>query len=152
VARRWNQVTRLGVILDVQVDIVFNLGLFIAMAVAGLVPPWVSWLAVLRYSIVLVGGSALYVFIGPVKIYPTLFGRMTGVVTAALVAMLLALHALGGHLRDRLESLTVIALGVMLGATVIQVLALGWYNLRVMSGAAESAGGRVVGDVRMRRS
>jgi cardiolipin synthase len=151
VARRWNQVTRLGVILDTQVDIVFNLGLFVALAVAGLVPAWVSWLAALRYSILLIGGSALYLFIGPVKIYPTLFGRMTGVVTAMLVAMLLALHALGGHLRDRLESLTVIALGVMLGATVIQVLALGWYNLRVMSGAAESAGGRVVGDVRMRR-
>jgi hypothetical protein len=133
------------------VDIVFNLALFIALAVAGLVPAWVSWVAVLRYTILLVGGSALYLFIGPVKIYPTLFGRMTGVVTTALVAMLLVLHAVGGHLLDRLESLTVVALGVMLSATVIQVLALGWYNLRVMSGAAEPAGGRVVGDVRMRR-
>lgn len=151
VARRWNQVTRLGAILDPQVDIVFNLGLFIAMAAAGLVPAWVAWVVVLRYTILLVGGSALWVLIGPVKIYPTLFGRLTGVVTTALVAMLLVLHALGGHLLDRLESLTVIALGVMLSATVIQVLALGWYNLRVMSGAAEPASGRVVGDVRWNR-
>ena len=82
------------------------------------------------------------------KIYPTLFGRLTGIVMTALVALLLLLHALGGHLRERLESLTVTALGVMLSATVIQVLLLGWYNLRVMTGAAGAARGRVVGDVR----
>jgi hypothetical protein len=42
----------------------------------------------------------------------------------------------------------VIALGVMLSATVIQILVLGWYNLRVMTGAVEATRGRVVGDVR----
>src|SRR5258705_86503 len=69
-------------------------------------------------------------------------------VLTALVGLLLVLHALGGHVRDRLESLTVIALGVMLSATVVHALVLGWYNLRVMTGAADSARGRVVGDVR----
>ncbi len=148
VARRWNQITRLGTILDPQVDIVFNLALFFALAAAGLLPDWVFWVAVLRYAILLVGGACLYLFVGPVKIYPTLFGRLTGVLMTALVALLLLLHALGGHLRERLESLTVIALGVMLSATVIQVVVLGWYNLKVMTGAADAARGRVVGDVR----
>ena len=148
VARRWRQITRLGAVLDPQVDIVFNLGLFFALAAARLLPHWVFWVAAARYTLLLVGGACLYLFVGPVRIYPTLFGRLTGVVTTALVAMLLILHAVGGHLRDRLESLTVIALGVMLSATVIQVLALGWYNLRQMTGAAEPSRGRVVGDVR----
>ena len=148
VARRCHQITRLGTILDPQVDIVFNLTLFFALAAAGLLPGWVFGVAALRYALLLVGGACLYLFVGPVKIYPTLFGRLTGVVTTVLVAMLLVLHAVGGHLRERLESLTVIALGVMLSATVIQVVVLGWYNLRVMTGAAEPAGGRVVGDVR----
>jgi cardiolipin synthase len=147
-ARRCNQVTRLGTVLDPQVDIVFNLALFFALAAAGLLPGWVFWVAALRYGLLLVGGACLYLFVGPVKIYPTLFGRLTGVVTTVLVTFLLALHAVGGHLRERLESLTVIALGVMLAATVIQVVVLGWYNLRVMTGAADAAGGRVVGDVR----
>ena len=148
VARRWDQVTRLGTVLDPQVDIAFNLALFYALAAADLVPDWLFWAAALRYAILLFGGVYLYLFVGPVKIYSTLFGRLTGVVMTALVGLLLVLHALGGHLRDRLESLTVIALGVMLSATVVHALVLGWYNLRVMTGAADSARGRVVGDVR----
>jgi len=148
VARRWDQVTRLGTVLDPQVDIAFSLALFYALAAADLVPDWIFWVAILRYAILLFGGVYLYVFIGPVKIYSTLFGRLTGVVMTALVGMLLVLHALGGHLRDRLESLNVIALGAMLSATVVHALVLGWYNLRVMTGAANQARGRVVGDVR----
>ncbi len=148
VARRWNQVTRLGTILDPQVDIVFSLALFFTLAATDLMPDWVFWVAVLRYGILLVGGLCLHLFVGPVKIYSTLFGRLTGVVMTGLVALLLVLHAVGGDLRDRLESLTVIALGVMLSATVIHVLVLGWYNLRTMTGRADGASGRVVGDVR----
>jgi cardiolipin synthase len=148
VARRWDQITRLGTVLDPQVDIVFNLALFFALATANLMPDWVFWVATLRYAILLVGSICLYLFVGPVKIYATLFGRLTGVVMTALVALLLLLHALGGHVRERLEALTVIALGVMLSATVVQVVVLGWYNLRVMTGAADATRGRVVGDVR----
>jgi hypothetical protein len=48
---------------------------------------------------------------------------------------------------DRLAPLTTLALGVLLVAAVGQVVALGWYNLRVLSRRAE-APGRVVGDVR----
>lgn len=148
VARRWNQTTRLGAVLDPQVDIVFTLGLLFGLAQANLLPDWVFGLAVLRYALLQIGGSCLCVFIGPVRIYPTLFGRLTGIVMTALIAMLMLLHTLGGLVLERLETITVIALGVMLSATVIQVLVLGWYNLRVMTGAAGAAGGRVVGDVR----
>jgi cardiolipin synthase len=148
IARRWNQVTRLGTILDPQVDIAFTLGLLFGLARGHMLPGWVFGLAVLRYAILLVGGAGLYLFVGPVRIYPTLFGRLTGIVMTALITTLLIVHNLGGHWRDRLEMLTVTALGVMLSATVIHVLVLGWYNLRVMTGAADAASGRVVGDVR----
>jgi cardiolipin synthase (CMP-forming) len=147
-ARRWKQTTRLGTVLDPLVDIVFNLALFFALASADLLPVWVFCVAAIRYAVLLVGGAYLYLFVGPVRIYPTLFGRLTGVVMAALVALLVLLHAVGGHIEERLASLTMIALGVMLSATVVQVVVLGWYNLRVMSGAADAARGRVVGDVR----
>jgi cardiolipin synthase len=148
IARRWNQVTRLGTVMDPQVDILFNFGLLFALARADVVPGWIFGLAVLRYAILLVGGAGLYLFVGPVKIYPTLFGRLTGIIIAALIALLITLHALGGHVRDRLETLTVTGLGVLLAATVIHVVVLGWYNLRTMTGATRGATGRVVGDVR----
>ncbi len=146
-ARRWNQITHLGTLLDPLVDIVFNLTLVVSLAAAGLLAPWVAWVAALRYGILLVGGAYLYVFVGPVRIQPTLFGRLTGVVMAALIALLVLIHALQGPLIERLAALTEIGLGVLLSATVAQVVVLGWYNLRVMTGEIQ-ARGRVVGDVR----
>ena len=146
-ARRWNQITRLGTVLDPLVDIVFNLAMFTGFTVAGLLPGWVLGVAALRYGILLVGGACLYLFVGPVRIQPTLFGRLTGVVMAGLVALLTLLHALSGRLAETLVPLTEVALGVLLAATVFQVVVLGWFNLRVMTGHL-AAPGRVVGDVR----
>jgi cardiolipin synthase len=146
-ARRLQQTTRLGTVLDPLVDIVFNLAMFAGLAAAELLPAWVFYVAALRYAILLVGGAYLYLFVGPVRIHPTPFGRLTGVVMAALVALHMLLHGLNGALAETLAPLTETALGVLLSATVAQVLALGWYNLKVMTGKAKVQG-RVVGDVR----
>ncbi|HTM57350.1 MAG TPA: CDP-alcohol phosphatidyltransferase family protein [Candidatus Udaeobacter sp.] len=147
IARRSGQITRLGTVLDPLVDIVFSLTLFCVLSITGLVPAWVSWVAIGRYGLLLLGGVYLYVFVGPVRIHPTLFGRMTGVVIAALVGLLMLLPLVHGPAASALMPLTRVALGVLLGATVVHVLVLGWYNVRMMRGAAEATG-RVVGDVR----
>ncbi len=146
-ARRWNQTTRLGTILDPIVDIVFNLSLAGGLMAAGLLPVWVFVLAALRYGMLLVGGTALYVFVGPVRIAPTHFGRFTGVVMATLIGLIVLLTWRGGDLGARLLPLTEVALGVLFALTVAQALVMGWYNLKVMRGEAR-ARGRVVGDVR----
>jgi cardiolipin synthase len=146
-ARRWNQCTRLGTVLDPIVDIVFNLTMVAGLHAARLLPDWVFAVAAVRYVGLLVGGAYLYLVVGPVRIRPTLFGRMTGVFIGTFVALLTLLHAVRGPLADRLVTLTEIALGALLVATVVHGLALGWHNLRVMTGAAQ-ARGRVVGDVR----
>ena len=148
-ARRWQQTTPLGTALDPMVDIVFNLTTLAGLAAAGLLHSWVFWVAVLRYGVVLVGGTGLYLFAGPVRIRPTWFGRMTGVVMTSLIALYILLVAVRGPLGAGLTRLTEIALGVMLAATVLQMLVLGWYNLRLLTGAAR-ASERVVRDVRWR--
>jgi phosphatidylglycerophosphate synthase len=146
-ARRTGQITRLGSVLDPLVDIVFNLTLFCMLAATAIVPPWVAWLALLRYGLLLVGGACLCVLVGPVRIQPTSFGRLTGVVIASLVGLLVLLHAWRGPWLQSLAPLTAVALGALLSATVVQVALLGWFNLRLMRGKSEAAG-RVVGDVR----
>lgn len=145
-ARRWGQTTPLGRVLDPLVDIVFNLTMLAGLAAADLLHTWVFWVAMLRYGILLVGGTALYLMVGPVRIQPTWFGRMTGVVMTTLIALFTLLVAVRGPLGDGLTRLTEIALGVMLSATVLQVLVLGWYNLRLLTGAARQAE-KVVRDV-----
>ena len=146
-ARRWNQVTQLGTVLDPIVDTLFNLVLFLGLAEARLLPGWIAAVAGLRYAILLAGGTWLYVFVGPVRVRPTFIGRLTGVLMNALVGFVVLLHALDGHWAERLTPLTQLALGVLMCATVLHVVALGWYNLRVVSGKA-GIERKVVEDVR----
>ena len=147
VARRWRQITTLGMVLDPVVDIVFNFAILGGLWAADLLPGWVFWVAAVRYGVLLLGGTWLCIFVGPVRIQPTLFGRLTGVLMSALVTLLMLLTVAPGRLTARLAPLRVIALGVLLPATVGHVVALGWYNLRIMTGRVEGQG-RVVGDVR----
>jgi len=146
-ARRLQQITRLGTVLDPIVDILFNVVVFSGLFLGRVIPAWVLMVALLRYAIFLFGGAYLYLFVGPVTIRPTLFGRTTGVVMVGFTAFLVLLHVRHSAWAIRLAPLTTIALGVLLAAAVAQVLVLGWYNLRLMKGQAEAQRG-VVGDVR----
>jgi cardiolipin synthase len=146
-ARRWHQTTPLGTVLDPLVDIVLHLAMFAGLNAAGALPPWVLALAIARYGVLLVGGAYLYLCVGPVRIHSTAFGRTTGVVMAGLIGLLMVLHHVGRPIADRLLPLTEHAIGALLAAAVVQAVAIGWYNLKVMSGA-EARTGRVVGDVR----
>lgn len=148
-ARRWGQTTRLGTVMDPLVDIAFSLMVLWGLAAGGLLSRWVFWIGLARYAILMVGGSGLYLFVGPVKIRPTSFGRFTGVVMSAFIGLLTLLWAVSGRAAHALTQLTEIALGVLLAATTVQIILVGWYNLRVMTGAA-AEGGRVIEDVRFR--
>lgn len=145
-ARRWDQTTELGKVLDPLVDIAFNLAMLAGLAAADMIAMWVFWVGVLRYGILLVGGVSLHLFVGPVRIRPTSFGRLTGVVMTSLIALYTLLLAVRGDFAHRLTPLTEVALGVLLSATVVQVLLLGWFNLRVLRGQAREAS-HVVDDV-----
>jgi hypothetical protein len=50
---------------------------------------------------------------------------------------------------QRLGLLSELALGLLVVATAVQVVVVGWYNLRTMTRKLDVPG-RVVGDVRMR--
>jgi cardiolipin synthase len=148
-ARRWRQVTQLGIVMDPLVDIAFNLVMLWGLTAAGLLSRWVFWIGTTRYAILTVGAAWLYIVVGPVKIRPTSFGRFTGVVMTAFIALLTLLYAVSGRVAHALTQLTEIALGVLLAATTVQIILVGWYNLRVMTGAV-AGGGRVIEDVRFR--
>ncbi len=146
-ARRWKQTTPLGKVLDPLVDIVFNLAMLSGLTAAGLLSRWVFWMGVARYGSLLVGVTGLYLCFGPVRIAPTSFGRMSGVVMSSLIALFTLLYAIRGGMALGITSLTEIGLGVLLAATTIQMIGVGWYNLRMLTGHARAAGA-VVDDVR----
>ena len=75
IARASRQITRLGTVIDPVGDIVFNLAILWGLWSAHLLPTWVFAVGALRYAVLLIGGISLHLFVGPVRIRPTWFGR-----------------------------------------------------------------------------
>src|SRR6267142_3790672 len=88
-ARALHVETRVGALLDPLTDIVFNSAVFMALLEAGIVPWWVTSFVLVRYTLLVGGTVYLYFFHGPVRIMPTLFGKLTGVLTTVLLGFLL---------------------------------------------------------------
>jgi phosphatidylglycerophosphate synthase len=158
-ARAFRSETRIGVVLDPLTDIAFNASVFVALADAGELPWWVATLILARYGLLVFGTFALYVFHGPVRIQPTGFGKLTGVLSTVLLGLLLlGLAYWPPGLLLRLKEVFDVGLGLMALATIIQVIFIGLDNLKVQRpGPAEAAAdaaadperpAKVVGEIR----
>jgi phosphatidylglycerophosphate synthase len=149
IARRLGQTTRLGVVMDHLVDVVFIAATFLSFAVAGLLSPWVGLLVGVRYGLVLIGGACICLFKGPVKIKPTTFGRFSGVILYLMALIQIAVTAYGPPVfAGRLSELLHVGFVILFAATILQAIIIGWYNLKRNSAGA--AGGKIAGDVRWR--
>ncbi len=153
-ARALRVETRVGALLDPLTDVVFNSAVFIALLEAHVVPWWVTALMLMRYALLVGGTVYLYFFHGPVRIRPTLFGKLTGVLTTVLLGfLLLGMSRWGGTTRQSLKEVFDVGLGVMGLATIIQVVFIGLANR--IEGAEEversempERPGKVVGEIR----
>lgn len=151
-ARAFRSETRIGVVLDPLTDIIFNASVFVALAVAGELPWWVAVLMLVRYGMLVFGTFALYVFHGPVRIQPTAFGKLTGVLSTVLLGLLLlGLAYWPPGLLLRLKDVFDVGLGLMALATIIQVIFIGLDNLKAPRPVAEvepERPAKVVGAIR----
>jgi len=153
-ARAFHSETRIGSVLDPLTDIAFNSSVFIAVAQAGEMAWWVVGLMLVRYALLVLGTFYLYVFVGPVRIQPTAFGKLTGVVTTVLVGLLLlGLAVWSEAIRHRLREVFEVGLGILAFATIIQVIFIGLANKKLLGPPPVEAElpGKVVGDVRWPR-
>lgn len=165
-ARALRLESQIGSVLDPAVDVFFNVAVFTALAVVAVLPWWVSGLMLVRYALLALGTCYLYLFHGPVKIQPTGFGKLTGVLTSVLVGLVIFAHASwSAAARGRLLEVFDVGLGLLGIATILQVLAIGVANKKsierenalaeaLAKGEAadpRAVAGKVVGDVRWPR-
>jgi phosphatidylglycerophosphate synthase len=149
VARRLGQTTRLGVVMDHLVDVLFTAATFLSLTAAGILSPWVGVLVGVRYGLVLIGGACICLFKGPVKIKPTTFGRFSGVILYLMALVQIAAVTYGAPpFAERLSELTHVGFVILLSATILQAIIIGWYNLKRETGG--EGDGKVAGDVRWR--
>ena len=128
-ARALRVETRVGALLDPMTDVAFNATVFIALLEARVVPWWLTALVLIRYALLVGGTVYLYFFHGPVRIQPTVFGKLTGFLTTVLLGiLLLGMSWWSEATRHRLMDLFAVGLGVMAVATIIQVVFIGLAN------------------------
>ncbi len=131
IARRFHQVTRMGIVLDPLVDMAHNGVTLFALAVVGLIPDWIFALVATRYGLLLLGSAFIYFKRGRLRIRPTVFGKLTGVLITVMVTALMLLRVLAPpDSALRLAQLLWIGLGFIFLSTIIQGLVIGWHNLR----------------------
>ena len=151
-ARALKQESRVGKVIDPLADIAFNATIFVALARVALLPWWVTALVLTRYGMLVFGTIYLYVFHGPVRIEPTLFGKLSGVVTTTIVGLLLLFASLGGEFQQRFHELFVVGIAALSLATILQVVFIGLANKKAAASEPDvSRSTKVVGDVRWPR-
>ncbi|TMQ62114.1 MAG: CDP-alcohol phosphatidyltransferase family protein [Candidatus Eisenbacteria bacterium] len=155
-ARALRAETRVGALLDPLTDVAFNSCVFIALLEARVVPWWVTALMLIRYALLVGGTVYLYFFYGPVRIQPTLFGKLTGFLTTLLLGLLLlGLSSWSETARRSMKEVFDVGLGVMGLATIIQVVFIGLANRSVGGEPVEvpeiqERPAKVVGEIRSR--
>jgi len=155
-ARALRAETRVGALLDPLTDVAFNSSVFIALLEAHVVPWWVTALMLIRYALLVGGTVYLYFFYGPVRIQPTLFGKLTGFLTTLLLGLLLlGLSSWSESARRSMKEVFDVGLGVMGLATIIQVVFIGLANRSVGGEPVEvpeiqERPAKVVGEIRSR--
>lgn len=154
VARAFHLESSVGALLDPLTDILFNSSVFVALSLESVVPWWVTALVLTRYGILAGGTVYLYLFHGPVRIQPTLFGKLTGLLTTLLLGfLLLGLSSWSQPTQHRLKEVFDVGLGVLGLATIIQVVFIGLANrnLTLEPVVEEDRPSKVVGEIRWPR-
>lgn len=128
-ARRGSNTSKLGYVLDPLGDMLFNLGMTTALTLTQALPAWVGFLALLRYSILLVGAAVLLLRHGELRVGPTRLGKLTGLIIGGSMLLILIHLAWIPELSD-LASIAQAILGIAFGIGVAQAAHLGWDRIR----------------------
>jgi len=101
VARKCNQMTRLGSFLDPMADKTLLVASFVTLAILRLLPGWFAVIAISRDLIIVVGAMIVYILTGNLNFSPTILGK-----AATMFQILTIAAALLGHLVQRMDLLT----------------------------------------------
>lgn len=90
IARYMNQRTALGAILDPAADKLLLISSFVALAILGIIPPWVTVIVITRDVVILVGLAILMLTEKKYEVRPTLVSKCT--TTVQIVTVLVTLY------------------------------------------------------------
>ncbi len=128
-ARYWGEKTFLGACLDPIADKTLLLSVFFTLAFVQSplfsIPKWFVWLVLCRELILIAGVVIFYLIKGYIEVKPLLLGKMTAVVQMGFIIWLFACYFFG-WLPVRTYYLMLMVLLIMIFASLLQYLAMGW--------------------------
>ena len=77
VARLFNQKSRLGTLLDPLADKILLISAFVALAIVGLLPSWITVTVISRDILILLGILVLFLYRIEINIKPSLLSKLT---------------------------------------------------------------------------
>ncbi len=133
-ARAWDQRTELGAYLDAVADKALLVSIYVTLAIAGLIPIWLT-IAVVSRDLMIVGAVILsWLLDHPVTIRPLMISKVNTVAQIAFAALALATAGFGWAMTDILKLLGYIT-GILTVLSAVAYLA-AW--MRHMAGAGET--------------
>ncbi len=106
IAKRWNQRSYLGSILDPIADKAILDGAFITLSLKGMIPPWLSVVVVSRDAIIIGGVIVKAVFFdGRPDIKPSTLGKLTTFLQFVTILIVMLVQWLNIRAMDMLTSL-----------------------------------------------
>jgi cardiolipin synthase len=127
-ARRGSNTSKLGYVLDPLGDMMFNLSMATTLTLRDALPAWVGILALLRYSILLMGAAVLLLRHGELRVGPTRLGKLTGLVIGGSLLLVLIHLAWVPGLRQA-AGIAQSILGIAFAIGVAQAAHIGWDRL-----------------------
>ena len=118
IARLWQVQSDLGAMLDPLADKALLVGVYIVMALVGILPDWLVWLVVGRDALILAGFGAAWLWRARMAVKPSLASKVNTAVQIALAAAALAITGFELPLEGVIEGLV-----AMVAATTLVSLA-----------------------------
>ncbi|MFH1755049.1 MAG: CDP-alcohol phosphatidyltransferase family protein [Candidatus Latescibacterota bacterium] len=125
IARRRNERTQFGVVMDPLADIFSTVAVFGALLAQGFVPLWVFFLLMFRYGMLFVGSTILFFTHGPLKIRATVVGKIVGVLQASVAILIVGFGLSGISTGFNIERYLFLFLGLIFCSVIVSQLVLG---------------------------
>ncbi|NIM18989.1 MAG: hypothetical protein GTO51_01230 [Candidatus Latescibacteria bacterium] len=125
VARRRNEQTQFGVVMDPLADVFSTAAVFAALMLKNLVPLWVFIVLMLRYGTLIVGTTVLFFAVGPLTFRATTVGKIVGVLQASAVIIIVGVTLAGIDVKTALGKFLFPFLGLIFCFVIISQLVFG---------------------------
>jgi len=130
VARRRNEQTEFGVVMDPLADVFSTAAVFAAFLAKGFIPGWLFAFLMIRYGMLIVGSFVLFLATGPIRFRSTIPGKIVGILQGLGIIIIACCLWRGIEWEQGIAPVLFIVLGLVFASIVVSQSVLGYRHLK----------------------